>query len=681
VGPTLLEQARRSELIVPDISALAARIREECEDVPALIRSVLPAGPEAAAALAFAAHAAGRPCDAAVAIPILPALPEAWLVPVLVGACSGDRLGALLDLSQAERLHPEYEVTALFVAATLLEGGDPPPRLVIWARLAAHRIRHPELGLLVGLAAREIDDEGVAEVAGHWMSLADSYEGQRTASELRDLLLGPPLRVLPHEAARRVLPGATVRRALPKVGRNDPCPCGSGKKYKKCCAAAEAPSGSPVPGLTWTEYLVKAGPHLTLDQLDDLRPHDLARLPFADLPTRLLCKAFRILVLYRRWADAERLLEVLDRRTDLPHRALPGDWRVDLCEEAIRCGAFDVAERQLARLGDPSRLSAVARLRLELERAAPVPLSRIAEEARRALEDEGALVDLAYALLDAVPPLGILVARAALSAERPMDSMMLVEHVEEARDRLLLPPGDRAGEICSALLAEAEIVEDWAPDEEDENAAEARALRRELARVSARTQDLERQLREREEEVRIAREQAAASAADAPREPAAPPADPDRVRLRQRIEELQAMIRERNEERAELRRKIVQLEAAHRVPEDPGAPEGRAPSTEALESDEARRPLRVPAFAANAREALTRVPPHVARAALREAAALAAGDPRAWRASKLLEGIEGLWSARIGIHHRLLFRARDEALDLLDLIHRQELETVLKRYR
>lgn len=23
-----------------------------------------------------------------------------------------------------------------------------------------------------------------------------------------------------------------------KVGRNDPCPCGSGKKYKKCCGAA-----------------------------------------------------------------------------------------------------------------------------------------------------------------------------------------------------------------------------------------------------------------------------------------------------------------------------------------------------------------------------------------------------------------------------------------------------------
>jgi SEC-C motif-containing protein len=27
----------------------------------------------------------------------------------------------------------------------------------------------------------------------------------------------------------------TVVRATPKVGRNEPCPCGSGKKYKHCC--------------------------------------------------------------------------------------------------------------------------------------------------------------------------------------------------------------------------------------------------------------------------------------------------------------------------------------------------------------------------------------------------------------------------------------------------------------
>jgi uncharacterized protein YecA (UPF0149 family) len=28
-----------------------------------------------------------------------------------------------------------------------------------------------------------------------------------------------------------------TRRIIEKVSRNDPCPCGSGKKFKKCCAA------------------------------------------------------------------------------------------------------------------------------------------------------------------------------------------------------------------------------------------------------------------------------------------------------------------------------------------------------------------------------------------------------------------------------------------------------------
>ena len=29
------------------------------------------------------------------------------------------------------------------------------------------------------------------------------------------------------------------KKAAEKVGRNDPCPCGSGKKYKNCCGRAE----------------------------------------------------------------------------------------------------------------------------------------------------------------------------------------------------------------------------------------------------------------------------------------------------------------------------------------------------------------------------------------------------------------------------------------------------------
>ena len=30
-------------------------------------------------------------------------------------------------------------------------------------------------------------------------------------------------------------PPETIRRDGPRVGRNEPCPCGSGKKFKKCC--------------------------------------------------------------------------------------------------------------------------------------------------------------------------------------------------------------------------------------------------------------------------------------------------------------------------------------------------------------------------------------------------------------------------------------------------------------
>ncbi len=31
--------------------------------------------------------------------------------------------------------------------------------------------------------------------------------------------------------------GQTQKQKLPKVGRNEPCPCGSGLKFKKCCIA------------------------------------------------------------------------------------------------------------------------------------------------------------------------------------------------------------------------------------------------------------------------------------------------------------------------------------------------------------------------------------------------------------------------------------------------------------
>ena len=71
-----------------------------------------------------------------------------------------------------------------------------------------------------------------------------SYDKPIT-SELRErLILGAAAGVMPiyrYFAARRLMTAipstaeSTYRRLVPKIGRNDACPCGSGKKYKQCC--------------------------------------------------------------------------------------------------------------------------------------------------------------------------------------------------------------------------------------------------------------------------------------------------------------------------------------------------------------------------------------------------------------------------------------------------------------
>jgi uncharacterized protein YecA (UPF0149 family) len=43
---------------------------------------------------------------------------------------------------------------------------------------------------------------------------------------------------LPEEKRKKLGGLMTVERDAPKVGRNDPCPCGSGRKFKRCCLLA-----------------------------------------------------------------------------------------------------------------------------------------------------------------------------------------------------------------------------------------------------------------------------------------------------------------------------------------------------------------------------------------------------------------------------------------------------------
>ena len=57
--------------------------------------------------------------------------------------------------------------------------------------------------------------------------------------------------------------GVEERWTLKKIGRNDPCPCGSGEKYKKCCL------DRPGPILPFFHRF------LTYEEVDDMSTEDI----------------------------------------------------------------------------------------------------------------------------------------------------------------------------------------------------------------------------------------------------------------------------------------------------------------------------------------------------------------------------------------------------------------------
>jgi hypothetical protein len=72
----------------------------------------------------------------------------------------------------------------------------------------------------VDLSGGNFNDPKIARLQKEWMSTPRAaFDGKKPSD-----MLSPTLDKV-----------ETIRRQNPRVGRNDPCPCGSGKKYKKCC--------------------------------------------------------------------------------------------------------------------------------------------------------------------------------------------------------------------------------------------------------------------------------------------------------------------------------------------------------------------------------------------------------------------------------------------------------------
>ncbi len=97
------------------------------------------------------------------------------------------------------------------------------------------RIRHE---LIVQLAHLRIDALPEKESAAPSLDTKDlGYQHAPPADVLRPPSAASDMPLQPSGAQKAARPAKpeTVRRKHPKLGRNDPCFCGSGKKYKRCC--------------------------------------------------------------------------------------------------------------------------------------------------------------------------------------------------------------------------------------------------------------------------------------------------------------------------------------------------------------------------------------------------------------------------------------------------------------
>jgi uncharacterized protein len=182
-------------------------------------------------------------------------LPQEYL-PVILGEAM-DESGLLGDLASVQTIvgllirywngivHDfEHEIVHL---AFLDEPDKDGIRGRAWARGYMRGIRLAGDGW-----SRILQDEGEAlvryipivagEVDPEWPR--EPLTEDKANTLLSDLLAGaarayryfkPDREAYARAAAPRAEP---YERARPKIGRNDPCPCGSGKKYKRCCGTA-----------------------------------------------------------------------------------------------------------------------------------------------------------------------------------------------------------------------------------------------------------------------------------------------------------------------------------------------------------------------------------------------------------------------------------------------------------
>ena len=237
---SLVAQARSCAYHQGALRDLASHLPDQDEALDrALEEAVQQRDERAFTHLLLAALSGGRNVDARHLREGAALFPDLDTLGVAATHCTGDVSEALLGAARSGRMGWEREAAALLLSAWWCQAnrdGEMPPSLLGQARTLARKTLFDTEVQFVLLALSDIlQDEGLSsllsEVDMPWSRAVVDHlvEGLIERSQHEVLVH------VPQQAEPSRLTGYTVRRSVPRIGRNAPCPCGSGKKYKRCC--------------------------------------------------------------------------------------------------------------------------------------------------------------------------------------------------------------------------------------------------------------------------------------------------------------------------------------------------------------------------------------------------------------------------------------------------------------
>lgn len=646
--------------------------------------------------LLFAALAAGRTVDSRILIEGAALLPDTHCLAIAAAHCSGNVASALIEASKKRCLGWERDAVTLLMAGLWCSRHASeafPPELVSRARMLARESRESIFAQLPLLALSNVTksealrsliiDEG-SDLIALAEELKTDYECLFSTSVIDEIPVAPQI----SEAWSK-----PIQRAVPRVGRNEPCPCGSGKKYKKCCFEKDRERlshSSHIAGVTIEELHANPETYLSQDRIMEMRSYELARLD----PTRVSMELHpALLSRLTLFGEYESIIDFFKTVGITPQ--LEGYWndavhfatmegRKDTVITLLRLNGITETE-QLERF--PSM--GLAQYLLMMDEKPCRILKKIEAYSRQSVAGDTANAEeeLAYALFESgFPGLGILAARAAIPLSLdPLTTSVLLDKINQTRDELGFSPEEPFEHIVEELSGR------WISDDNPDIDILIKS-RDELNRKNAETRQLKREIEKLHDELNRRETMLAARQKDSPPITVSTPAPtPDKlvVELRTRIATLKSELNQRHSEKNMLRRELESTQSdLQKLKQQQMNKKVLEEETNEDEKENALledvpvsvQAIRIPIFSERFKRAIESHSIPTSASALRLIGRLAAGDASAFTGSKCLRANHSIMRQRIGIKHRLLFSLKGASLEIIDLIDRKDLEKTIRNF-